>query len=261
MAHISLQNLSLSYPVLHGSARSLKKTLFARARASLGSTKSKVGGALQNGVSGLEVLALKDITFDVEGGERLGLVGHNGAGKTTLLRVLGGIYETSSGSLSVEGETHAMINPGSGMNQELTGRENVHLFARRLQLDVKETEALEADVEAFAELGTFFDLPLRLYSAGMSVRLGFALATVPRPQILLMDEWFMAGDSNFQAKARVRLESMVETAEILVFTSHSLDILREWCTRVLWLEAGKIVMDGKPDAVLDAYETFVAESG
>jgi lipopolysaccharide transport system ATP-binding protein len=114
-------------------------------------------------------------------------------------------------------------------------------------------DRLEDDVAAFAELGDFLDLPVRIYSAGMVVRLGFALATAIKPQILLMDEWFLAGDAAFMAKARKRLEEMVRGAEILVLSTHSTEIVRSWCTRVLWLEQGRIRADGESELVLEEY--------
>ncbi|QDH17174.1 ABC transporter ATP-binding protein [Swingsia samuiensis] len=256
MTLVHLEDVYLSFPVFHGASRSLKKTLFSRAKNAV-VAPSKVGGnmTVADSSSGLVLVeALSGVTFDIHKGERVGLVGHNGAGKSTLLRVLGGIYETGRGVAQIEGDCHALIDPQSGMNPELTGRENLYLFAYRLGLPKEKIPVLEKEVEEFAELGPFFDLPLRLYSSGMGIRLGFALATIPRPQILLMDEWFMAGDQRFQDKARQRLEGMVGSADILVITSHTLSILREWCTRILWMEAGKIRMDGKVDDVLDAYE-------
>ncbi|MFT8953091.1 MAG: ATP-binding cassette domain-containing protein [Gluconobacter sp.] len=260
MTHIRLENLSLSFPVLHGASRSLKKTLLARAKATV-TKPSAVGGRMRLGAVASDavlVQALSGLTFQLHGGERVGLIGHNGAGKTTLLRVLAGIYETTDGFLDIEGDSHALIDPQSGMNLELSGRENLNLFACRIGLPKSQIPALEADVEAFAELGPFFDLPVRLYSSGMSIRLGFALATVPRPRILLMDEWFMAGDQRFQEKARERMAGMIDAAEILVVTSHSLPVLKQWCTRILWMEEGQIRMDGPTDAVLEAYEASLA---
>lgn len=260
MTHIRLENLSLSFPVLHGASRSLKKTLLARAKATV-TKPASVGGRMRLGAAASDavlVQALSGLTFQIEGGERVGLIGHNGAGKSTLLRVLAGIYETTDGVLEIEGDSHALIDPQSGMNPELTGRENLHLFACRMGVAKEHIARLEADVEAFAELGPFFDLPVRLYSSGMGIRLGFALATVPRPSILLMDEWFMAGDQRFQDKAKNRLEGMVDAAEILVVTSHSLPVLRKWCTRILWMEGGQVRMDGPTQMVLDAYEASLA---
>ena len=261
MAHIRLEDLSLSFPVLHGGSRSLKKTLLARAKSTVAAKTGAVGGRMRisgNSAEVVEVQALFNISLTISEGERIGLVGHNGAGKSTLLRVLAGIYETNEGTLDIEGDTHALIDPNAGMNGELTGRENIQLFACRMGMGRVATQELEKDVEAFSDLGAFFDLPVRLYSSGMSVRLGFALATVPRPRILLMDEWFMAGDQKFQDKARARLEGMVDAAEILVVTSHALSILRQWCTRIIWMESGEIRMDGPTEEVLDAYEAALA---
>lgn len=256
--HIALRDYSLAFPVFKGSARSLKKTIVRQARSSLAPVReASVGGVLHGAAGGgdtVMVQAIDRLSLDIGAGERVGLVGHNGAGKSTMLRALAGIYESADGLLQVQGHVHALLDPQSGMNPELSGRENVRLFACRLQYDRARTTALERDVEAFAELGAFFDLPVRLYSSGMTVRIGFALATAPRPEILLMDEWFLAGDQHFQDKARARLEDLIDSADILVLTSHSLPILRRWCTRVIWMEAGRIRLDGPPGDVLDAYE-------
>ncbi|GBR53539.1 O-antigen exporter ATP-binding protein [Neokomagataea thailandica NBRC 106555] len=208
----------------------------------------------------LLVQALSGFNISINSGDRVGLIGHNGAGKTTLLRVLAGIYEASAGRVDVEGKRHALIDPQAGMNPELTGRENFRLFALRLGLKKSEVQAMEKDVEEFSDLGLFFDLPLRLYSSGMGVRLGFALATLPRPNILLMDEWFMAGDQRFQNKAEQRLSSMVSSAEIVVVASHSLSVLRTWCNRIVWMEGGCIKMDGPAEDILEAYEEFLKKA-
>ncbi|GBQ79348.1 O-antigen exporter ATP-binding protein [Gluconacetobacter johannae DSM 13595] len=256
-ASITARNLSLSFPVFHGGARSLKKTLFARARRPLAALRSpglRTGGEIQADTpSRILVHALRDVSFAVRPGERIGLVGHNGAGKSTLLRALAGIYEAGDGWVSVTGSVSALLEPSAGMNPELTGRENIVLRARQMGLDNAALRRLEQDVEGFAELGPFLDLPIRLYSSGMSVRLSFGLATAIAPQVLLMDEWFLAGDALFRDKARARLTGVIRGADILVLTSHALPILREWCTRVLWMEHGRIRMDGPAGAVLDAY--------
>jgi lipopolysaccharide transport system ATP-binding protein len=139
------------------------------------------------------------------------------------------------------------------MNVDMNGRENIMLRGLFNGLPKSVLPQLERDVAAFAELGDFLDLPVRTYSAGMIVRLGFALATAIRPQILLMDEWFLAGDASFMEKARARLEELVRGADILVLSSHSLDIVRTWCTRVIWLEQGVIRADGPADEVVDRY--------
>jgi lipopolysaccharide transport system ATP-binding protein len=199
------------------------------------------------------VRALSDITFGLKSGERLGLVGSNGAGKTTLLRVLAGIYEPVTGRVRVQGTLNALLDPSLGMNPELTGRENIMLRGLYGGLSRPMLTRLEQDVIEFSELSDFIDLPVRIYSAGMSVRLGFALATAIRPRILLMDEWFLAGDAGFMEKASRRLEDMVRAADILVLTTHSVLIVREWCTRAIWLEKGRIRADGPVEEILDQY--------
>jgi lipopolysaccharide transport system ATP-binding protein len=196
---------------------------------------------------------LQDINLRLQSGDRLGLVGSNGAGKTTLLRVLAGIYEPVSGRIRVQGSLNALLDPSLGMNLELTGRENILLRGLYNGLPKSMLPRLEEDVAEFAELSDFLDLPVRIYSAGMVVRLGFALATAIKPQILLMDEWFLAGDAVFMEKAKLRLEEMVRGADILVLSSHSTEIIRTWCSRVLWLDQGQVRADGQTDDVLSQY--------
>jgi lipopolysaccharide transport system ATP-binding protein len=157
------------------------------------------------------------------------------------------------GRVRIQGSLNALLDPSLGMNMELTGRENILLRGLYNGLPRSMLPRLEEDVAEFAELGNFMDLPMRIYSAGMTVRLGFALATAIKPQILLMDEWFLAGDAAFLEKARYRLEEMVRGAEILVLSSHQTEIVNDWCTRVLWLDQGRIRSDGPPEQVLEEY--------
>jgi lipopolysaccharide transport system ATP-binding protein len=240
---IDAHDVSVLFPLYHGNSRSLKKLLVAAASGRLTEDKSHR----------VVVRALSDINFSVRSGERLGLVGANGAGKTTLLRVLAGIYEPVTGRVRLHGTLNALLDPSLGMNGELTGRENIMLRGLYAGLSGPGLTRLEEDVIEFAELSDFIDLPMRIYSAGMSVRLGFALATAIRPRILLMDEWFLAGDPAFMEKASQRLEEMVRAADILVLSTHSDVIIREWCTRVMWLEKGRIRADGPMARVMDEY--------
>ncbi len=243
MARIRIENVSVDFPLYHGSARSLKKTVFAAASGRLGEdTRQRV-----------VVQALRHINIDLQSGDRLGLIGTNGAGKTTLLRTLAGIYEPGQGRIRVDGSLNALLDPLLGMNVELTGRENIMLRGLYNGFTKPEIKAMEEDVQDFAELGQFLDLPVRFYSSGMVVRLGFALATCIRPEVLLMDEWFLAGDASFMVKARARLESVVRGAEILVLSSHQAAAVLEWCTRVAWMDHGRIVMEGAAAEVMDAY--------
>jgi lipopolysaccharide transport system ATP-binding protein len=240
---IAVEGVSVYFPLYHGNARSLKKMVFAAASGRLG----------QDRQHRVVVEALRDISFSLQGGDRLGLIGTNGAGKTTLLRVLAGIYEPVAGRVHVEGSLNALLDQSLGMNPELTGRENIMLRGLYNGLPRSKLAQLEEDVAEFAGLADFIDLPVRIYSSGMVVRLGFALATAIRPQILLMDEWLLAGDAEFMERARLRLEALVRGAEIMVLSTHAEEIVRTWCTRVLWLDQGRIRADGPPDEVLQQY--------
>lgn len=244
-AGIKVEGLRIDFPLYHGQSRSLKRSILARAK---GRRRLQ-----ENEQHRLVVQALRNISFALRPGERLGLVGHNGAGKTTLLRALAGVYEPISGSVRIEGTLNALLDPNQGMNPELTGRENVVLRGRYHHMNGPSIISLQEDVQVFAELGDFFDLPVRIYSSGMIVRLAFAMATAIHPQVLLMDEWFLAGDASFREKARERLEAMVLGADILVLSTHLTEVVRSWCSRVIWLEDGAIRMDGPVEKVLDAF--------
>ena len=243
MATMVAENVSVDFPLYHGSARSLKKTVFAAAAGRLG----------EDGQHRTVVQALRDISFSLRSGDRLGLIGTNGAGKTTLLRTLAGIYEPVAGRVSVDGSLNALLDTQLGMNMDLSGRENILLRGLYSGLNGAQIRRLEEDVQDFAELGEFMELPVRLYSSGMVIRLGFALATAVNPQVLLMDEWFMAGDIRFIAKAMGRLENVVRGSEILVLSSHQNAAVKQWCNRVIWLDHGRVRADGPADQVLDEY--------
>jgi len=240
---IRIEDVSVSFPLYHGNARSLKKTVLAAASGRLGEDRQHR----------VVVQALREISFDLHGGDRLGLIGANGAGKTTLLRTLAGIYEPVTGRIEIRGRLNALLDASLGMNMELTGRENIMLRGLYSGLPRPALARLEDDVAEFAGLGDFLDLPVRIYSAGMMIRLGFALATAIRPEILVMDEWLSTGDEDFKHKADRRLREIVETTKILVLASHSRDLLRKNCNRILWMEHGRVRMDGPTNEVLPAY--------
>jgi lipopolysaccharide transport system ATP-binding protein len=247
-ARIEVNELSLNFPLYHGNSRSLKKTAMAAAAGRLGEDQQRR----------VVVQVLSDVSFSLRSGDRLGLIGSNGAGKTTLLRTLAGIYEPVVGRVLVQGSLSALLDPNLGMNADLTGRENIMLRGLFSGLSKAALARLEEDVHDFAELGDFLDLPVKIYSSGMVVRLGFALATAIRPQVLLMDEWFLAGDAVFMEKARVRLEDMVRGAEILVLSSHATGVVLDWCSRVIWVEQGRIRCDGPAAEVLARYIAHTA---
>ena len=248
-AAVEVEAVDVDFPLYHGTARSLKKTLFR-------SLSGRMGADSRNRVV---VQALRGVSFRLDPGDRLGLVGGNGAGKTTLLRTLAGIYEPVAGRVRVRGSLGALLDPNLGMNPELTGRENIALRGLYAGMSRAAIARLERDVAGFADLEQFMDLPVRIYSSGMVVRLGFALATAIRPQVLLMDEWFLAGDAAFMEKARARLEDMVRGAEILVLSTHQTKVILDWCTRVVRMDQGRVVDDGPPAEVMARYLGVPAE--
>ena len=242
MAHIEAEGLAIEYPLYHHNARSLKRRL-------MGGTPRRLKEDLSNRVV---VAALRDLTFTIERGERVALIGPNGAGKSTLLRTVAGIYEPVAGKLRVEGEIGSLIDPAAGMEALATGRENIILRGLYRGMSEREAEAMAEEVVAFADLGEFIDVQIRGYSAGMQVRLSFALATAMMPEILLMDEWFLAGDAQFMSRAEERLKQLVTGADILMLATHDMGTVRRWCTRVIRIEGGMIVEDGSVEEVLGA---------
>jgi len=153
----------------------------------------------------------------------------------------------------IEGKVSTLLDAGLGMNVDLSGRENIALRGLYNGMSKAEIDALADDVAAFAELGEFLELPVRFYSSGMVVRLAFAMATAIHPQVLLMDEWMLAGDANFLDKARARIEAFVSKAEILVLSTHVESIVLKWATRVIWLDQGRVIADGPAEEVMASY--------
>jgi lipopolysaccharide transport system ATP-binding protein len=242
MIGITAENLSINFPLYHHNARSLKKSL-------LNSSPLRVR---RDAEERLVVAALRELSFSIHSGERVALVGPNGAGKSTLLRSLAGIYEPVEGRLSIGGRIGSLIDPSAGMDPLLTGRENIILHCLYRGMTEAEGEAMADGVIDFAGLGEFIDVPIRGYSTGMHVRLGFALATAVTPDILLMDEWFLAGDADFMIKATERLAQLVTKSEILVIATHNMEIVQKWCSRVITLNKGRIVADEPISAMAGA---------
>lgn len=199
------------------------------------------------------VEALRGVSFTLQAGDRLGLVGSNGAGKTTLLKVLYGIYEPTAGSVTTHGRVDALFNINLGFRREATGRRNVELRGLINGWGSDEIARRMDDIIAFSELEDFIDMPFKAYSQGMAARLAFAVATSLEPEILLMDEWIGAGDRWFQQKARARMEEIAEHAGIIVLASHNHGLLQRVCTKILHLERGVVNSFGT------AEEYFAAE--
>ncbi|BEG76744.1 ABC transporter ATP-binding protein [Achromobacter denitrificans] len=244
MASIVFDQVCVDFPIYNASARSLKKRLFQVA----------TGGQIGADTNGRVVVrALENLSFSLKDGDRVALLGHNGAGKSTLLRLLSGVYEPSSGRALVKGEIGSLIDIGFGIDAESSGRENIYLRGALLGLTRAEiTKKLDEIIE-FSELGDFIDMPTRTYSAGMHLRLAFSVSTVIRPEILLMDEWLSVGDEGFKVRAEKRLNELVESTRILVIATHSRALVAHTCNRAIWLEHGRVKMDGAPDEVTSAY--------
>lgn len=196
------------------------------------------------------VTALDDVSFDLETGDRLGLVGVNGAGKTTLLKILYGIYEPTAGEVEIKGKVDALFNINLGFRLEATGRRNIELRGLINGWTYREINQRMDEIIAFSELGDFIEMPLKSYSQGMAARLAFSIATSFESEILLMDEWIGAGDPAFQQKAKVRMESFASKAGIIVLASHNYALLKTTCNKVLRLEHGRVVEMGPTTEVL-----------
>ncbi len=200
-----------------------------------------------------DIHALKDVNLEIGPGERVGLLGHNGAGKSTLLKSIAGLYPLSSGRRTVSGTVRSLFNLSLGFEPHATGRDNILYRGLLLGMTPAAMQALEPEIVAFADIGEFIDYPLMTYSAGMQVRLAFAISTAIGGDILLLDEVIGAGDADFMAKARRRIMGLVEKAEILVLASHDLGALRSLCARGLVLDHGAIIFDGDIGSAIDIY--------
>lgn len=199
------------------------------------------------------IQALTDISFSIQQGERVGIIGSNGSGKSTLLRVLAGIYPLAEGLVEVKGKVQNLFDLSLGFEPEATGRENILYRGLVMGATHQEIAARTDDVIEFAGLGDFIDLPVRMYSSGMTVRLAFALSSYLNGDILLIDEIFGAGDADFHKKAIARMNEIISDAGIVVFVSHDLTTIQEICNRVIWLDHAEIAMDGNPAEVCAAY--------
>jgi ABC-type polysaccharide/polyol phosphate transport system ATPase subunit len=230
MVSINANDLRLAYHV--------REKLTLRPRATR--VSQHTGGTITGAGRHRFVTALDGVSFELEAGDRLGLVGANGAGKTTLLKVLYGIYEPTAGNLEIKGKVDALFNISIGFRQEATGRRNILLRGLINGWTEDQIAARTEEIIEFSELGDFIDMPFRSYSQGMAARLAFAIATTMEPEILLMDEWIGAGDAAFQVKAKQRMNELAEKAGIIVLASHSEELLKKTCNKRLELERGRV---------------------
>lgn len=206
-----------------------------------------------------EFWASRDISFQIGQGEAVALIGQNGAGKSTLLKMVTGTVRPTSGNIQVSGRISAILELGLGFNPEFTGRQNVYQAGGLMGLSQQELDGLIPAIEAFAEIGEFFDHPVRVYSSGMQARLAFALATAKRPDILIVDEVLSVGDSYFQHKSFDRIRKFKEEGTAILLVTHSLGDVRALCDRVILLDKGSVLKDGAPDEVVDYYNAMIAD--
>jgi ABC-type polysaccharide/polyol phosphate transport system ATPase subunit len=218
-------------------------------------------GSLVRGLSAAEsIAAVRDVSFTVGRGEAFGLIGSNGSGKSTLLKLVAGILQPDAGSVTVDGRVAALIELGAGFHPEISGRENVYINGAVLGLSRREVDARFDRIVEFSGLEDFIDEPVKTYSSGMYVRLGFAVAIHTDPDVLLVDEVLAVGDEAFSHRCLRRIEELLASGRTLLFVSHSLALMETLCDRVLWIEGGAARLAGEPRRVIDAYREEVAEA-
>lgn len=233
MTRLTLESVSIDFPIFGSRAKSLRHTLASAA------TGGRIGQ--ESGVAVVE--ALRDISLDLHEGTRLGVVGHNGAGKSTLLRVLAGVYPPTRGRYSRSGTVSSLIDPTLGIEPDATGYENILLRGLIHGIPRQDVSRLMPDIADFSGLGDYLEMPVRTYSTGMLMRLGFAIATSIRSDVLLMDEWLSVGDEDFRRRAEERLRQLIDNTGILVLASHSVELIHRECDRVIELTHGVIASD------------------
>jgi lipopolysaccharide transport system ATP-binding protein len=245
MPRIEIQNLTKIYPLdMAEAAKSFRQTLLGR-HADPRDARGKT--------------AVADLSLVIEAGERVGIVGPNGAGKSTFLHMVAGTAQATSGRLAVDGKVTSILTLGIGLRDQMSGRDNIYLDGELQGKTRQEVDEVIGAVIEFAELGEFIDRPVRTYSTGMKSRLAFAMISHIDPEILLIDEALSVGDAAFSAKASRRIREICAKGRIVVVVSHSLGAINDICSRCLWMDGGRIVMDGRPDEVTQAYAAAVHE--
>ncbi len=241
MPHIRLSHVTITFPMLGRGAK-----------PKLAGARVQGAGALirDDAQRGRSVVALSDISLSIAAGERVGVIGRNGSGKSTLLRTIAGVYEPLVGALEVSGTVAGLFAAGLGMRPEASGYRNIELAGLVAGRSIADVREKMDEIAAFTELGEYLDMPVRTYSNGMAMRLKFACATAFTPDILLMDEWLGAGDQDFKAKARARMDDLVNQAAILVLASHNHRLVHETCDSAAWVDRGQLKAFGPSDLVV-----------
>lgn len=201
-----------------------------------------------------EFLALDNVSFTLEKGKTLGLIGHNGAGKSTTLKVISGIMKPTSGSIVTRGNVVPMLELGAGFDLELTGKENIYLNGAILGYSKEYLESKYDEIVDFAEIREFIDMPIRNYSSGMMARLAFSIASVVQPEILIVDEILSVGDAKFQEKSLARMKELMSGGATVLFVSHDIEKIEEMCDEVIWLDHGKVVKIGPAKEICEEYK-------
>lgn len=201
--------------------------------------------------------ALNNVSFDIKPGETVGIIGKNGSGKSTLLKILTGVISQSSGEKKIQGNISALLELGAGFNPEYTGIENIYLNGTIMGFSKEEMKSKIDDIIEFAEIGEFINHPVKSYSSGMFVRLAFAVAINVNPEILIVDEALAVGDYRFQAKCYNKFEELKSMGKTILFVTHDVDAVRRFCTRALWIDSGKLIMDGNVNEVTSKYMEFI----
>lgn len=244
MAKIDLENVSIAFPVYNISARSFKKRFL---RVATG------GAVVEDAHQHVVVNALKNFSLSLRDGDRIGLIGHNGSGKSTFLRLLARIYEPTTGHIRIEGRISPMLDIMHGIEVEFTGSENIITRGTLLGLTRQQIKEKIEEIKEFSGLGDYLSMPIRTYSSGMMVRLAFAISTCIKPDILLIDEVFGAGDADFMERARSRMIALLQQSSIVVMATHSDSLIKEFCNKVLVLESGTIKFFGGVNEAMKVY--------
>jgi ABC-type polysaccharide/polyol phosphate transport system ATPase subunit len=250
MIGIKLRNVGLDFPIVGIETRSIR----------WGIVNSLVGGRLGKSKRGYVSRALSNVSVSIGQGERVGIIGANGSGKSTLLRTMAGIYSPTHGSVERQGRTVTMFEISAGMDDELTGMQNIRNRLCFLGLKERASDEVVQSVADFAALGDYIHLPIKTYSMGMRMRLSFAASTLVDPEVLLVDEVFAVGDRDFYDRAQKRISDLLNKAGLLVMASHSDSLLQEFCTRGLVMASGALVFDGPIDDALKYYHSQVDRS-
>ncbi|KAB7690408.1 ABC transporter ATP-binding protein [Plesiomonas shigelloides] len=245
---IELNDVSIEFPVFDAKSRSFKSQVANLTRGVISSRKNN---------STVMVKSLDGLSFSLSEGDKLGLIGNNGAGKSTLLKLLAGIYEPTKGTIDRKGKIVPLLDIALGMDDDSTGYQNIKLRGLLLGMSNSEIDSKIEEIASFTELGDYLDLPIRVYSTGMRVRLAFAVSTSVDPDVLLLDEIIGTGDASFLNKAKKRFEELKERAKVVVLSSHDNNVILNTCNKVLWLEGGKPKMLGEPEQVLNMYMNSV----